>query len=253
MLHATPGEPTPEQLKRVLQEAILRNYPNPERKGCPGTRILKEAAGQRLPFQHPHWEHISHCSPCYREFLEFRNDVLNRRSAERRRSRALVVALVGLLVAGAAVHWTTRSRAPIKPVPEVVRQPSAPAPVPPPTEQSSPTVTAVLNLESESTTRSVPEPGAPPVVGELQRVPRGRLALSIYLPLGSQPGSYEIHLLKKQSDSTPLATFSGTAKIENGLTVLRISPDFSNQEVGTYIIAIRHETESWRYYRVALS
>ncbi len=250
---ARGGEPTPEQLKHVLQEAILRNYPNPERKGCPGAPVLKEVAGQRLPFEHQHWEHISHCSPCYREFLEFRNEVLERRARERRRSRALVAAAVAVVIV-VAVYWSARNRVLVNPAPQVTEQPPTPAPAPsPPPQTEPPILTAVLNLESESTTRTVPQPGTPPAVGELQRVPRGRLSLSIYLPLGSQPGSYEIHLLNNQSDSTPLATFSGTAEIENGLTVLRISPDFSQQETGTYIIAIRHEKESWRYYRVALS
>jgi hypothetical protein len=253
MSHDARGEPTPEELKHVLQEAILRNYPNPERKGCPGAPILKEVAGQKLPFEHQRWEHISHCSPCYREFLEFRNEVLQRRAHEKRRSRVLLAGAAGLFVIVAIAYWTARNRPPLNPSPQVVEQPAVSPPAPPPPQPEPPIVTAVLNLESESTTRTLPQPGIPAVVGELQRVPRGRLALSIYLPLGSQPGSYEIHLLKTQSDSTPLATFSGTAKIENGLTVLRISPDFSSQVPGTYIIAIRHEKESWRYYRVALS
>src|SRR5437867_13421682 len=112
MSHDAPGEPTPEQLKHVLQEAILRNYPNPERKGCPGSSALREVAGQKLPFEDQHWEHISHCSPCYREFLEFRQDVLERRSQQKRRSRLAIAAGIGLLLIGGALYWNVRNRAP---------------------------------------------------------------------------------------------------------------------------------------------
>jgi hypothetical protein len=66
------ADPTPEQIKYVLQQAILRNYPNPERKGCPDASILEGIARQRLPHEDPHWQHVSHCSPCYGEFLNLR-------------------------------------------------------------------------------------------------------------------------------------------------------------------------------------
>jgi len=76
--------------------------------------------------------------------------------------------------------------------------------------------------------------------------------LSIYLPLGSEPGSYEIQLFKNRSDAIPLATFSGIAQIDNGLTLLRISPDFSPFQPGTYSLAIRRNSASWHYYTVIL-
>ena len=62
-------------LKRVqfIKQAILTAYPNPQRIGCPGGEQLKETAGrtdyERL-FEEPVWEHITHCSPCYQEYLE---------------------------------------------------------------------------------------------------------------------------------------------------------------------------------------
>ena len=62
-------------LKRVqyIQEKTLTAYPNPQRTGCPGSERLKETAERtdydRL-FEEPVWEHITHCSPCYQEYLE---------------------------------------------------------------------------------------------------------------------------------------------------------------------------------------
>ena len=68
---------TPEEKSRrvqgVLQEAVLRNYPNPDRVGCPGRAALEELArmANRIEaLDTPHWKHVTHCSPCYAEYLE---------------------------------------------------------------------------------------------------------------------------------------------------------------------------------------
>ena len=75
-----PPEESPEakfdRLKKQLQDSILRDYPNPERKGCPGGAVLRELAERPLDQaveDDPHWHHITHCSECYREFLAFNN------------------------------------------------------------------------------------------------------------------------------------------------------------------------------------
>jgi len=87
-------DPTPEEVKYVLQQAILRNYPNPERKGCPGSPALKRAAEQRLPFEDSDWEHTSHCFPCYSEFLEYRHEFLDQTARAKRRSRIVGVGVL---------------------------------------------------------------------------------------------------------------------------------------------------------------
>jgi len=250
MSHDPPGEPTPEQLKRVLQEAILRNYPNPERKGCPCAPIMKEAAGQRLPFQHQHWEHISHCSPCYREFLEFRSEVLNRESRYRRTKRLTIVAAIVLIIGAGSIYLSRREPNQTSTPPTAKESTPSQPNQPSQGGSQSPLLSAVLNLESESISRSAAES---PSIGEVQRIPRGRLALSIYLPTGSEAGQYDIQVLKTVFDQTPLATSSGTAAIENGLTILRIAPDLSTLAAGTYILSIRRGTGPWRYYRFVLS
>src|SRR5689334_16705561 len=94
------GEPTSEEIKHLLQEAILRNYPNPERRGCPDQPNLNAAANRRLPHEDPLWQHITHCSPCYQRFLEFRAAVLDHRRARRGIGFAVgAVAAVALIAA----------------------------------------------------------------------------------------------------------------------------------------------------------
>jgi hypothetical protein len=57
--------------KRALRElggAFSSQYPNPERKGCPGTQALKDFAYQRpMPNFTEVLDHIGHCSPCFTE------------------------------------------------------------------------------------------------------------------------------------------------------------------------------------------
>jgi hypothetical protein len=75
-----------DRLKKRIQDSILRGFPNPERRGCPGEAVVREIASRPLddPIENnPHWHHVTHCAECYREFLAFTNE-RNRRRAMRR-------------------------------------------------------------------------------------------------------------------------------------------------------------------------
>ena len=69
-----------DQAKKILQEQILQNYPNPERRGCPGDAVLKRLASGGLPPENdPVWQHVTHCSPCYGEFLQVQKGIQSRK------------------------------------------------------------------------------------------------------------------------------------------------------------------------------
>jgi hypothetical protein len=70
---------TPEEkwkrLQDQVQEGILNAYPNPERHGCPGAKELQALARRAAQFDdtiedNDQWKHVTHCSPCYAEYLE---------------------------------------------------------------------------------------------------------------------------------------------------------------------------------------
>jgi hypothetical protein len=63
-----------ERLQRAVQEAILKSYPNPDRIGCPKSTTIREVAFREELTKDPVWEHITHCSPCYGEFLKFKEE-----------------------------------------------------------------------------------------------------------------------------------------------------------------------------------
>src|ERR1039458_9153993 len=98
-----PSEESPldkyDRLKRQLQDTILKEYPNPTRKGCPGDEVVKRLA--MLPMdepieQDPNWFHLTHCAECYRMFLGIR-------AAMKQRARVRSVWVVSGLAAAAAI------------------------------------------------------------------------------------------------------------------------------------------------------
>jgi hypothetical protein len=232
-----------DKLQRAVQDAILQNYPNPDRVGCPGAEVLRTLATERLTRDRdPAWEHVTHCSPCYAEYL-----ALVERVEQSRRRRNRVVRAAGLAALFALGFWIRGLVAPSADqpnAPEVVQQPA--------TDQEPEVIAAVLNLESQSATRGgstgAAEPGE-----EIQRLPRGRLALSIYLPRGSEPGPYEVRILPESGSGEPLLSVSGEAHIQKGLTRLDVSSDFSRLPPGRYVLATRREGLSWRNFRVLLN
>jgi hypothetical protein len=224
------SEPTPEEIKRLLQEAILRNYPNPERRGCFNAITLKLVAGSRFPSEAPQWEHITHCSPCYQEFLGHRATALSRRNRRRFVSIAGIAAIVVLATIWASLMLT----APKTPLPETARLPSSSQ-----TEEGVRRLTAVLNMQASPTRGGEETPGQN---SDLQRLPRAKMSpLLIYLPFGSDPGTYRAELMYANKEKPPLTTFAGSAEIRNGLTVLQISADLSRFDPGTYMLSVSRE------------
>jgi hypothetical protein len=74
---------SPEQkwnrVQKKIQNAILTSYPNPNREGCPGTagvlELAKRAAEMGTLEGDEDWEHVTHCSPCYQEYLDARDQI----------------------------------------------------------------------------------------------------------------------------------------------------------------------------------
>ena len=95
-----------ERLQRRFQEEILSNYPNPERNGCPGDAALRSLAARPMkePVDaDPAWQHVTHCSECYREFLGFQSAIIRQRNI-RRESIQWGVAVAALVLALAVLY-----------------------------------------------------------------------------------------------------------------------------------------------------
>ena len=81
-------------------------------------------------------------------------------------------------------------------------------------------------------------------------IPRGLLALTIQLPVGSEAGPYELEIRKPNQPAMGAAKAQAT--IENGITKLPINVDTSSIQPGEYEFAWRLADFSWRHYPILI-
>ena len=216
------------RLKTQLQNAILANYPNPERHGCPGDAIVKELAARPVDesFESfegdPHWQHVTHCSECYREFLVFLDEI--RRAQKTRHARiSLAAAVVIVLAVGVffAIHeFRHANRAPKTELAFRHRD---------------------VDFQLRAITRSGEGNGqSSPTPLVLDRAPE---ELSIRLPFPSRSGPYDVRI--EDAAHRPLRSASGEASILNGTTTITVMLDLSKLEPGNYSMCIRRVPGDW--------
>lgn len=220
------------KLKRKLQDAILNNYPNPERKGCPGDAVLRNLADRPLDDNlegDPHWHHVTHCSECYREFLALQPELRREAKARRARISLLLGAVAVLAIAGVffAIRETIRTKGRPQNTELAFRH-------------------RIVDLEGRAVTRSEEGKGeTKPLL--LAREPE---ELTIRLPFGSMEGTYEVQI--QRSAGKPLLSASGKAKRENGTTALTVKMDLSKLEPGNYFMCARRVPWDWTCYPVVI-
>jgi len=215
-----------------IDEVLSRANPNPERVGCPPRDTLIGLARRAQPLGDPAYEHLVKCSPCYREFRALQEDHAPRQAASpipgSHRGWLAAVA-VAVLVAGLGGAWVFMNR---QAEPEI--------------QPASQTRTAGLGTELDqrkfAVTRSdQASPEAPPV-----SLPIGIVDLTLLLPVGSEPGAYDIQVL--DSDLKSRASARAVGEIRDFVTTVRATLDLRDVPSGTYQLAIRREGDDWRMF-----
>ena len=209
--------------KRILDalgRGLLKEFPNPDRTGCPGSDVLKRIASHEMPLAEAEkWlDHLTSCSPCYREFSELQAGYRHRRMQTILAIAASILIVVG--VAGWALFF--RQKGPL-----VVQ-------------------TAVLDLRNRSIPRGTePNPGEQPL--EVSREVRH---LDVYLPLGSAEGPYEMRIATT-AGSEVFAT-RGVASLKDGLTSIQAVVHLSSASPGQYVFQVRRPGSEWNSYPLML-
>ncbi len=204
----------------ALGRGLLREFPNPDRTGCPGSAVLKRIASHEMPLAEAEkWlDHLTSCSPCYREFSELQAGYRHRRMQTILAIAASILIVVG--VAGWALFFRQKG-------PPVVQ-------------------TAVLDLRNRSIPRGTePNPGEQPL--EVSREVRH---LDVYLPLGSAEGPYEMRIATT-AGSEVFAT-RGVASLKGGVTSIQTVVDLSSASSGQYIFQVRRANSEWNSYPLML-
>ena len=218
---------TPEQkynrIAAAVQLTILQNFPNPDRIGCPGSAKLREVAARSGIVEDEAWQHITHCSPCYREFLDEKEHI-RRRGRTRRNLTLATAAATLILVIGVAAYIVHPK------VPEQVAQ-FAPE-------------TATLDLKESSGVRG----DAKTLEKAIPVLPRRKLQLTIVLPFGSEAGPYQFRLV--DAEGRVLRSGEAPALIDSGTTAMKTELDASGLANGDYRFALRQQGLEWIIYPV---
>jgi hypothetical protein len=90
--------------------------------------------------------------------------------------------------------------------------------------------------------RSAETPDAPPPL----ELPRGMVELTLLLPVGSEPGPYDVQVL--DSERRPLAFAQGEATIREFVTTLPVKHRSCRRRPGDYELAVRREGDGWRTF-----
>src|ERR1700692_1180852 len=87
----------------LLGRGLSRDFPNPQRVGCPDSAVLRGIAAHKVPLSEAdRWlNHFSSCSPCFQEFTQFRKQAVD----GRRRAQLWLAAAAVLLFAVTGWLW----------------------------------------------------------------------------------------------------------------------------------------------------
>ena len=216
-------------------------FPNSERVGCPSQTALRSVArkqceageGERI------LEHMTCCSACFGEY-----EALLRKERVSRSLKLLTLCAALVITIGAAIWFNVFRGAPtVRPSePSIVQKAPAPTPAPP-----KPVEVATVDLRNRSAVRGENGSTSEVVVASLPAQP---LDLSIYLPIGSEEGQYEVAILRDADN--PLVAVGGSATLQNRKMTLQLRTDLTGLTPGRYLLGVRKASFRWAYYPIAL-
>ena len=230
------------QLLAAAARILRTDFPNAERTGCPVGAALRSVARKAAGDGESRnvLDHLTCCSPCFVEFER----LLHREKVWK--STKLLALCATLLITAGLATWFYGFRAggnQREPEPPVAKEGPLPRQIVP-----DEFAVAVLDLRDRSPVRGDQQPTPNDDVATL---PARRLELSVYLPIGSEEGDYEMQILR--DPDSPLVTKTGTASLRDQNVVVTIRADFTGVSSGRYLLRLRRETFGWRYYAVTVT
>jgi hypothetical protein len=219
-------------------DLVLGNAnPNPARVGCPPRDVLIAVARRERPADDPVHRHLIKCSPCYREVRALQQAAGERRVIAGQLRMWWAAAAAAVLVVGIVGSWVLFSR------PGGIATPSRERSV-----SSNPAaMSAQLDLRKYTVMRGDERQAEPEPIS----LPRGRLNLTLLLPVGSEPGQYDVQVL--DSNLASKASTTGDAEIREYITTLDAMLDVGALSPGAYQLALRRHGEDWRLFPLRLT
>jgi len=206
-----------KNLEKALEAAALNSYPNPDRIGCPGDKtILKNLAAKKIRPTDPVIQHVAECSPCFRELKQFQKELNRRRWLQR---LGAVAALAAFVLVAVFLWRSERSAS--------TEERSSRGPV---IEEA-----VTLDFRPFAVTRGLEEKPTPPI----PTLPRGKLNLTIILPVASTDGPYEFRIVNR-SDRL-VASGKVDATLKDNQTIISMKLETSDLRAGQYSFWLREQ------------
>ena len=209
-----------QRLLDALGRGLLKEFPNPDRTGCPGSAVLKRIASHEMPLAEAEkWlDHLTSCSPCYSDFSQFQSGY------KRQRARTFLAIAASVFIVISIAGWAL-----------FFKQKGPPA-----------VQTAVLDLRN----RSIPRGGEPNPGEQPLEVSRRARYLNVYLPLGSAEGPYELRIATTAGGA--VFNTRSVASLKDGLTSIQAVVDLSSASPGQYVFQVRRPGSEWNSYPLML-
>lgn len=214
-------------MRKELQASALREFPNPERTGCPDPAAVESLARRNEEMTQSQLHHITHCSPCFQTFLSIREEIRKKRAI---RFKIAVAACAAAILMGTIVY-TAVSCSTSSPHAAIL---------------STPATLDLRPLSEYRRTDSAYTGAARPVL----ILPRKQLHLTLYFPVGADEGQYNLQLLDGQLRTLLRQQLSAT--VENHVVKATADLDLRSLSSGTDTLAIQKTGEDWRMYPVLL-
>jgi hypothetical protein len=107
-------------------------------------------------------------------------------------------------------------------------------------------VQAQLDLRPYAIVRGESQPTERPLL----QLPRGRVSLTLLLPTGSEPGTYDVEI--RDAGAVSRASAHGEAALRNHVTMLDVTVATGSLSPGPYQLAVRHVGDRWQEFPVRI-
>lgn len=243
-----------ERLLKAGEKLFRTAYPNPEQSRRFDSAALKAAASRshREPLPAELVDELTWSSETFAEYEGYL-----RQAHFARRMRLLAACAAVVVGLGTGVWWYLgtvgspsdrepvigREDAPKQETPPQLEAPQRQEPAP---EQAF--QVAVLDLRNQSTIRGEQGLETAPVAADAPVLPAQQVDLTVFLPIGSEEGEYEIAVLRKQGE--PLVIARASARLAENNVTLETRLDLSSLDRGSYFVGLRRGEFQWSYFQV---